>query len=182
MNVSVRPSIVRAYPHQKLGEAIFSVDTWARRTKSHYLDTITMMLGGMAAENVLLGGYDDGSAGGPGTDLYEATKLAVSLECTFGMGHLMASRGDRRDCRLEDAACSDPMLMDRIDAVLREQCERAETIVAELGDICLELADTLARKHSLTGDDVRSAIRMGIGQRNSDVLRSRTDTREHRRA
>ncbi|WCK03301.1 AAA family ATPase [Agrobacterium tumefaciens] len=182
VNVSVKPSIVRAYPHQKLGEAIFSVDRWERRTRSHYLDTITMTLGGMAAENVLLGEYDDGSAGGPGTDLYEATKLAISLECTFGMGHLMASRGDLRDCCLENAAYSDPMLIGRIDALLREQYERAETIVAELGDICLELADTLAGKHSLTGEDVRSAIRMGIGRRNSDLFRSRRDTREHRRA
>ena len=176
--VSVRPSILKVHAQQKLGEATFLMDPWARRTKSYYLDLIAMTLGGMAAEYVLLGGYDDGSAGGPGTDLYEATRFAISLERTFGMGQVMASHGDLRARPLEEAAWSDPLIMGRIDAVLREQFVRAREIVAELGQVCLQLSDTLAEKHALTGEEVRSAIQMGVRRNNSDLLRSRTPNHE----
>ncbi|MFS2038269.1 AAA family ATPase [Agrobacterium tumefaciens] len=178
VKVSVRPSILRGHAQQKLGEATFSMDSWARRTKSYYLDLIAMTLGGMAAEHVLLGGHDDGSAGGSGTDLYEATRFAISLERTFGMGHLMASHGDLRARPLEETAWSDPLVMGRVDAVLREQFERAKEIVAELGQVCLQLSDTLTEKHVLTGEDVRIAIQMGVRRNNSDLLRSRTSNHE----
>lgn len=172
VKVSVKPSILRVRSHQKLGEATFSMDSWARRTKSYYLDLIAMTLGGMAAEHVLLGDYDDGSAGGPGTDLYEATRFAISLECTFGMGHSMASRGDLRARTLEETACSDPLVMERVELVLREQYERAKEIVAELGHVCLQLSDALAETHSLTGEEVRRAIQIGVRRANHDLLRS----------
>lgn len=179
VKVAVRPTVLKAISQQKLGEATFSMDPWNRRTKAYYLDLITMTLGGMAAEQVLLGGHDDGSAGGSGTDLYEATKFAISLERTFGMGHLMASHGDLRARPLEETAWSDPLVMGRVDAVLREQFERAKEIVTELGQVCLQLSDTLAEKHVLTGEEVRSAIQMGVLHRNSHLLRSRTDIYEN---
>lgn len=181
VNVTVTPRILKVQAHQKLGQATFAMDSWARRTKSYYLDLIAMTLGGMAAEHVLLGGYDDGSAGGPGTDLYEATRFAISLERTFGMGHVMVSHGDLRARPLEEAAWSDPLVMGLIDAVLREQFERAREIVAELGQVCLQLSDTLAEKHALTGEEVRSAIQLGVRRNNADLLRFRTDIHENSR-
>jgi hypothetical protein len=51
---------------QSLGHARFRRDPWVRRTKQHYLDLIAMSLAGMAAEQVFLGGHDDGAAGNEG--------------------------------------------------------------------------------------------------------------------
>lgn len=178
-NVTVASRILKVQAHQKLGQATFVMDPWARRTKSYYLDLVAMTLGGMAAEHVLLGGYDDGSAGGPGTDLYEATRFALSLEQTFGMGHLMASHGDLRALPLQGVACSDPLVMGRIDAVLREQYERATEIISGLECVCLQLSEVLAEKHALTGAEVRSAIEIGVRRTNSDLLRSRMDSHEN---
>lgn len=175
VKVSVRPDILKVKGDQKLGEAEFAMNPWARRTKPYYLDLIAVTLGGMAAEHVLLGGYDDGSAGGLGTDLYEATRLAIVLERTLGMGELMASCGDLHARPLEETACSDAQLMERVDAILREQYERAIQIVAELRHVCLELSEDLAQRHSLTGDEVRAAIENGVQRLNSELLGRRMD-------
>ena len=51
---------------QTLGHARFRRDSWIRRTKQHYLDLIAMSLAGMAAEQVFLGGHNDGAAGNEG--------------------------------------------------------------------------------------------------------------------
>lgn len=58
---------------------------WARRTREHYLDIITMTMSGMAAEQLLLGRWDDGASVGGGSDLHEATKIAVALERSYGL-------------------------------------------------------------------------------------------------
>jgi hypothetical protein len=63
-----------------LGQARFRRGTWVRRTKEHYLDLIAMTMAGMAAEEVFLGGHDDGVAGADGSDLFEATKTAIAME------------------------------------------------------------------------------------------------------
>jgi ATP-dependent Zn protease len=165
LDVRVTPKILKSRTYQKLGQATFEMDPWARRTKSFYLDLIAMTLGGMAAERVLLGSYDDGSAGGPGTDLSEATRLALSLEQTFGMGDLMGSRGDLHAVPFDRVSYFDPLVMGRIDVLLRKQLERATEIVAELSQVCLQLSEVLAEKHALLGEEVRSAVKKGIFDR-----------------
>ncbi|WP_457585301.1 hypothetical protein [Ensifer canadensis] len=48
-----------------------------------------MTVDGRAAEEVFLGGHDDGVAGGDGSDLTEATKTAIALERSYGMGETL---------------------------------------------------------------------------------------------
>lgn len=48
-----------------------------------------MMVAGMAAEQILFGCYDDGASGGEGSDLHEATRIAVTLlERSYRMGRI----------------------------------------------------------------------------------------------
>lgn len=142
---------------QTLGHARFRRDPWIRRTKQHYLDLIAMSLAGMAAEQVFLGGHDDGAAGNEGSDLFEATKTAMAMERTYGMGAKLASYGDLN--RYSDGGGSfDPMLLPRVDGILQKQFERAKTILDRHREACVVLADELASRWELSGQEVHDAL------------------------
>lgn len=142
---------------QSLGHARFRRGTWIRRTKKHYLDLIAMTMAGMAAEELFLGGHDDGVAGNEGSDLFEATKTAMAIERTYGMGAKLASYGDLK--RYPDGGGGfDPMLLSRVDGILQKQFERAKTILDRHREACVVLADELAFRLELSGKEVRDAI------------------------
>ncbi|CAN7291821.1 AAA family ATPase [Pararhizobium sp. LjRoot235] len=146
---------------QSLGQARFRRGTWIRKTKEHYLDLIAMTMAGMAAEEVFLGGHDDGVAGNDGSDLFEATKTAIALERSYGMGEKLASYGDLSRRHLEGFGHLDPMLLARVDRILQDQLDRAKDILARHGDACMMLADELVSRLELPGREVLDAIEEG---------------------
>lgn len=110
-DVSIQPSLRLRNSAQPLGGARFSNDVWLRRTKTHFLDTLALYMGGIAAEELFLGEHDDGSTSIEGSDLYEATKIAIALERSYGMGHRLASYGKIDERRFDEIKHSDPILM-----------------------------------------------------------------------
>lgn len=146
---------------QSLGHARFRRDPWTRRTKQHYLDLIAMTMAGMAAEELFLGGHDDGVAGNEGSDLFEATKTAMAMERTYGMGAKLASYGDLN--RYPEGGSFDPMLLPRVDGILQKQFERAMTILDRHREACVVLADELASRLELSGQEVLTAIDASYG-------------------
>ncbi|PDT51200.1 MULTISPECIES: hypothetical protein [Sinorhizobium] len=136
---------------QYVGHARFRRDPWIRRTKQHYLDLIAMSLAGMAAEQVFLGGHDDGAAGNAGSGPFEATKTAMALERSFGMGTKLAAYGDLN--RPGGNGHFDPMLLPRVDGILQKQFDRARHREA-----CTVLADELASRLELSGQEVLDAL------------------------
>lgn len=143
---------------QSLGKARFRRGTWIRRTKEHYLDLIAMTMAGMAAEEVFLGGHDDGVAGNDGSDLFEATKTAIALERSYGMGEKLASYGDLSRRRVEEIGHLDPELMARVDRILQEQLDRSKEILERHRKVCLILTDQLAARLELPGREVLDAL------------------------
>lgn len=145
---------------QSLGHARFRRDPWIRRTKRHYLDLIAMSLAGMAAEDAFLGGHDDGAAGNDRSDLVEATKTAMALERTYGMGAKLASYG--YPARFPEGGSFDPMLLPRVDAVLQEQFDRAKSILLRHRDTCTILAEELACRRELPAQEVLDALGISV--------------------
>jgi len=143
---------------QSLGQARFRRGTWIRKTKEHYLDLIAMTMAGMAAEEVFLGGHDDGVAGADGSDLVEATKTAIALERSYGMGEKLASYGDLSRRHLEAFCHLDPMLLERVDRILQEQLDRSKEILLRHRRACLILTDQLASRLELPGKEVLDAL------------------------
>lgn len=139
---------------QSMGQARFRRGTWIRRTKEHYLDLIAMTMAGMAAEEVFLGGHDDGVAGGDGSDLIEATKAAIAMERSYGMGDKLASYGDLTRRRFDEIGHLDPELMARVDRILQEQLDRAKGILERHRSACMTLADELVEQLELPGKEV----------------------------
>lgn len=121
-----------------------------------------MTMAGMAAEELFLGGHDDGVAGNEGSDLFEATKTAMAMERTYGMGAKLASYGDLKRYP-EGGGSFDPMLLPRVDGILQKQFERAKTILDRHREACVVLADELASRLELSGQEVLTAIGANYG-------------------
>ncbi|MCK8780851.1 AAA family ATPase [Rhizobium sp. NTR19] len=158
VRVEIASSIIPTAGSQSLGKATFAPQTWARRNKAHYLDVIAMTLGGMAAEKVMLGSHDDGSSGGPGSDLYDATRIAIAIERSHGMGKGLASFGDLSDQPISDIGHMDPSLLARVDATLLEQFQRTRGILQRHRAACEVLVDLLVDRLRLSAREVLDAL------------------------
>ncbi|EJZ17303.1 cell division protein [Rhizobium sp. Pop5] len=159
-SVSISKTLRLAPQHQAVGKAVFKRDPWDRRIKEYYLDIIAMTVSGMAAEQLFLGCWDDGAAGGAGSDLHEATKNAIALERSFGMGQKLASYGPIDGKIASEIKSLDAALMAQVDAILRKQLERAMVILERHSAACLKLADELAERGELSGREVLDTLDM----------------------
>ncbi|EJC80177.1 ATP-dependent Zn protease [Rhizobium leguminosarum bv. trifolii WSM2297] len=156
--VSIASTLRLDQTRQHVGQAVFARNVWARRTKDHYLDIIAMTMGGIAAEHVFLGCWDDGASGGAGSDLHEATKIAIALERSYGMGKNLASYGPASSLDTNEIRQVDSSLMAEVEVILRDQFDRAKAILEDRRDACLELVDKLVRRQLLPGSEVMEAI------------------------
>lgn len=143
---------------QALGGARFAAQQWLRRTKQHYLDMIAVYLAGRAAEDIFLGDHDDGWAGVEGSDLRQATRLAIKMERTLAMGEHLIGHGDIGDRRMDEISHLDPALSLRVDGILREQLVRAENIIQAHRDVAVALHGELLKRKVLPGADVLAAL------------------------
>ncbi|WP_246746648.1 AAA family ATPase [Agrobacterium burrii] len=158
VRVEISPKILMTTAKQSVGKATFGRRPWARRTKAYYLDAIAMGLGGMAAEQMLLGSHDDGVAGGRGSDLHDATRAAIMLERAFGMGDGLASLGDISDAPMIDISRMDRSILLRADRILQRQLERATKILKQHRSACERLVDGLVAALELSGQEVLDVL------------------------
>ena len=158
VRVEISPKILLMTAKQSVGKATFGRRPWARRTKAYYLDAIAMGLGGMAAEQMLLGSHDDGVAGGRGSDLHDATRAAVMLERAFGMGDGLASLGDISEAPMIDIGRMDRSILLRADKILKQQLDRATEILKRHRLACERLVDGLVAALELSGQEVLDAL------------------------
>jgi hypothetical protein len=89
-------------------------------------DLLAYTLGGRAAESVILGSVGSGSGGNtPNCDLAHATKIALSMETSFGFGTsgLIWSPGDKSD------PISDPVLREAVRARLNAAEATAKNVL-----------------------------------------------------
>ena len=109
---------------------------------------LVVLLAGLAAEQVLLGGHTSGVS----TDLIDATNLAASAHVLWGMGE----RG-LRAMSVGDAA-TDPVVLDAVDAILRAAHARAVALVTESREAVIRLAERLQAERYLDGAEVRAIV------------------------
>lgn len=159
--VAVSPVIPESGTAQFLGGACFETERWKRRTLQHYFDLIALHMAGMAAEELFLGSRDDGSAGHDGSDLEQATKVAIEVERLHGFGSRLASYGPLNERVSKSLRHSDAALMKQVDTTLRRQLDRARYILGKNEQVCVDLQQRLLREHQIAGDDVRLAVGVG---------------------
>lgn len=139
---------------QSGGGMCFSESAFLEMTKSNLLNRIAMQLGGLAAEEVVLGARSAGGGGREGADLHLATIGALQIEAAFGLGeHLTYLVGVTDDDAL-DLLRRDVNLRRRVDNLLSEEFGRAKRIIADHQSELKFIAEELLRKRTLSKGDV----------------------------
>lgn len=153
--VSIESRISNDVDRQILGGAVLTPDDWQARDRKTYLDNICILLGGIAAEQVLLGQHSDGAS----SDLDHATRLAVVIDRHLGMNGLLHSWPAGLDeQRIDEARRYDAALMARVEKILVEQLDRARNIIQsrrwQIECLLLDLVD----RGSLSGAEIEEAL------------------------
>ncbi|GEO87521.1 MULTISPECIES: AAA family ATPase [Alphaproteobacteria] len=148
---------------QSAGRASFEPVSGIFGTSAHYDDRIAVLLGGIAAETVMLGFHGDGAGGAPASDLALATDLATRAERHYGLGATLSVELGHGSHPLESIRRRDPELRRLVESRLRKQFERAVGILSEKRTDLDLLVDRLVTRGHVTGDEVRAMLLKGSG-------------------
>ena len=143
--------------NQEGGGARFEEPVLQERTRDEYLARICTALGGLAAEEVLLGTRSAGGGGPRGSDLYTATTIALMMEASYGLGEGLAHLAIDEEPDLRTALSLNGDLRRRVERMLGAQFQRAREIVENNRNMVLRLAELLDRKGVLSAAHVLKA-------------------------
>ncbi|WP_421577612.1 AAA family ATPase [Shinella sp. M31] len=143
------------------------------RTKTTYLDTIAIFLGGIAAEMEVFGNFADGASGSSEADLNRATDLATMVEGTTGMGHTLAVEipGPDEFARMR---LYTPELREQVHVLLESELARTRSIIRRQRPALDALVDRLMDSPTMTGEEVVQVLQ---GDRRSVVSLAKTQLR-----
>jgi ATP-dependent Zn protease len=115
---------------------------------------IDVLLGGRAAEVVVMGEAGIGSGLGPTSDLNRATQLAVMLETEAGAGEmgLVCAHGSEGD------VLRNPLLFSAVRKRLAASAARASALLGEHRDILIMLSQCLDRRGYLAAEEIETII------------------------
>ncbi len=111
---------------------------------------ITYSLAGRAAEKLVLGEVSAGAGGQEASDLALATRAAIHLETTLGLGH----EGLVWHAKPEAVHLQTPAIRDRVRQRLTRAEQRAGVLLAQHRDVLEALAQDLVRRRSLRTRDI----------------------------
>ncbi|MCQ2351603.1 MAG: ATP-dependent zinc metalloprotease FtsH [Paludibacteraceae bacterium] len=139
-----------------LGAAWYLPEERQLTTTEQMLDEMCSLLGGRAAEQVVLGRVSTGAL----NDLERATKMAYSMVVYYGMSEKLKNIS-YFDSTQSDYSFTKPysdktseIIDSEIKKIVQEQFERAVKIIEENRDKHAELADILVEKEVIFADDV----------------------------
>lgn len=159
VSVSVESSIVpNSGTLQNGGGVSFGDRGIKERTHSQLLDDIAVRLGGIAAEEVILGERSAGGGGGRGSDLHTATLSALAFEASYGLGDGFAYLAGEDEEELFSAMRLDRFLQERIDKLLVKQFQRAKRIVEVHRQEAERIAEALLARGMLSAEEIRDLM------------------------
>lgn len=121
-------------------------------------DEICGLLGGMAAEEVLLGARSSSGGGVRDSDLHRATLAAVRLEASFGLGSGMSFIAEDREVDLMSALRVSGELRAKVDKTLAAEMARACAIIEAHRGRLLTVSDELLVRRRLSSNEFRGMI------------------------
>ncbi|MBO9654465.1 MAG: AAA family ATPase [Agrobacterium tumefaciens] len=127
------------------------------RSRQSYLDEIAMLLGGMAAEEVILGDVFDGSGGVAGSDLQRASDIATIMLASLGLESLQYCDVSSSD-ELEELRRDDPVLRRRVERLLEAELSRATTIIQARRPEVEDIARAIANRGVVWGREVMDIV------------------------
>ncbi len=109
---------MRQIPGRNLGKAAYSAQ-------------ISILLAGIAAEEVVFGDHADGGGGGDDSDLHQATLIAATMEISLGLGDSLVYLSSRRPDEVQARLQMDPLLRHMVAKIMEGCFQRAKGIIAE---------------------------------------------------
>jgi SpoVK/Ycf46/Vps4 family AAA+-type ATPase len=158
-HVYIEQSITQNGGRGLLGAAACSPIDDVIKTVESYEDRIAMMLGGIAAETLVFGNHSDGAGGVARSDLAIASDLATKIERHFGFGESLLVDIGNGARPLESLRARDAGLRDRVDERLKDQFDRATSILAKHRPNLECLVDWLMTRGRVEGDEVRALLK-----------------------
>lgn len=128
-SVEIRDVVDPTMSVQPLGGVLVGRRAVADKTAQSLLDEICFLLGGLAAEEVILGSRSAGAGGARGSDLHLATLTALGIETSYGLGQGLAFLASDEESDLWRTLHISTAVRGRVEAILAEQMARARSIV-----------------------------------------------------
>src|SRR5262245_44975782 len=132
--------------------------------ESYLLDSLTVSMGGRAAEQLVLG---EGSTGAS-NDLARATQLATRMVREFGMSERLGPvgfsdegpgyLGQQQSASRPYAEATQRVIDEEVERLLNEADARAHGLLASHRDGLARVADLLVERETIGGEEVRAAI------------------------
>jgi cell division protease FtsH len=133
--------------------------------KAYLIDNITMLLGGRAAEELIIKDFTTGA----GNDIERATELARKMVCEWGMseamGPLTYGKKDEQIFLGKEIATHRNFSEDtaekidiEVSKIVKENYERAKSLLSESIDILHKLAQELLVKEVLNADELDTIV------------------------
>jgi len=129
-----------------------------RRSRASYLEEVTILMAGIAAETVFYGEHADGAGAVPGSDLQRATDVATAMEATMGFGPTLVYHDAQDAYSLDRLRRSDLKLKARVDAILKSCLKNARDMVSADRQAVEAIAEHLVRHGSMPGRQVKPLI------------------------
>lgn len=123
-----------------------------------YRARIVRVMGGLAAEEIVFGDRTDGGGGILGSDLHNATSLAVAMEASMGLGSSLAFLATAGSDDLLRLVQIDHVIRLRVEKTIAECYEEAKKIARERRSDIERLAHALVDKGRLTGAEVTEVL------------------------
>jgi cell division protease FtsH len=152
VGVTINDSEVIGPSAQSIGRTTFDRVRRSQMLVSDYLADAAMLMGGIAAEELVFGSYSDGAGGLPGSDLDVATELVTRMELQLGLGASLVSEVNLDGRNLQTIRVQRPDIAARVGTALRAQFDRAKEIISENRAALDYLVAALVEHKSLRGE------------------------------
>jgi cell division protease FtsH len=129
-----------------------------RRSRASYLEEVTILMAGMAAETVFYGEHADGAGAVPGSDLQRATDLVTIMETSMGFGTSLVYHDAQDPFALDRLRRADLKLKGRVDSILKSCLKNARDVISADRQAVEAIAKHLVRNGSMPGHQVKSLM------------------------
>ncbi len=141
------------------GRTTISLPKLTIRTENSFRADIAMQLGGIVAEEFVLGDRSTTAGGTTGSDLAGATELALKMVSMFGMGRTL------RVFSIPSADPNEPNFLNlfpelrlEIDRILKTEFDRAKAALELHRDAVVHLATVLKSEREISGDRLTALL------------------------
>lgn len=137
-----------------VGSTISTGPTSEDMTAAAIDEELTVLLGGRAAEEIILGQCTAGCGGGPASDLALANWRAFLAETCYGLGTSLSWSELPETDELHERRAAEPEAARAAQARIGQAYERAKTIVTAMRPEIEAVAEALLFKYVLTGEEI----------------------------